>query len=741
MRSFNALRALPFAIVPWCASEAALAQEMQEYRVQPGDSCPSIAQRLYGDVGRIDLIHQHNPGLGRLPHRLVAGQVLRLPRSAQGAGAPRSDARVTFVRNRVDAYTPEQHRARRDEALARGHRLGTLDASSAELTFIDETQLQLGENTLVVVLGRAARRLDAGEPVETRLERGTLRASLAALAGVSPEPSTQASTQTPTRTPSTAPASSPTRLAVQTAGGARAQLGAGSSIVDVDARATTRLSVHQGSSRLSAAGRTVDVREGFGSRADRGRAPRPPQPLPAAPTWTAPFAPLALVDGDERAELRGTYARGSSGPAPVVWHVQLSRDDRFNDLVVDARVPAAVTNLDAQVGEGRYFARVSAVDADGFEGPPSAVASVRVARVAHDPGGPGRRASVRVSDGTLCALDGGSLAPITGPLELAPLRPHVLRCAADEQGRGAVERRWAVPEAGIATIRGRSVEPVYDGDRGARRVTVAVFDALGHPVDAALRVEAPAGATADPLRRTARPGVWETTVRWRGAFGGGRIRVFVEGETDERATLELDASAPPPAPPPVVTPPAPHVGLELAFAGDAMITFDPRLRTGLGVSLEARSRIPSGPGLLLGVRAGYLRFGCSGPAVSDVTVFCAPESASTSMVRTAVGIDTFDLGPEIGAYLARHNAPVTGYIAFAPQWIFHSAVVTRSDNSEVTVAGSTFSALATVGAQLRIGSGGLFSHIGYRGALAQSGALGALPIGGMLFSLGYRALF
>lgn len=710
----------------WIASATASAQEqqgLQDYQVQPGDTCPSIAQRLYGDVGRIDLIHQNNPGLGRLPHRLRPGQVLRLPRTASGARPANNDARVSFVRNEVDAYTPEQHRAQRNEGLSRGHRLGTLDASSAEVLFIDETQLQLGPNTLVVILGRSAQRVDAGGGSEARLERGTLRASLAALSG-------------------SAPAATPRQITVQTPA-ATTQVGAGTSLVDVDARRTTRLSVHQGTSSIRAAGRSVQVNEGFGSRADRGRAPRAPQPLPGAPTWATPFAPLVLVSGEDRGSVRGTYARAATGPAPVVWHVQLARDTQFNDLIVDARVPAAVTNLDAQLIPGVYFARVSAVDADGFEGRPSAAATMRVSSVLFDRGGPGRRASVRVSEGTSCSLDGAPLAQVRAPLELRPLARHSLRCAADDAGTGVIERAWGAEESGVVSVRSRVFGAAYENNQGSRRILVGVLDAVGQPVaNARLRAQAPRGITLDPVRPGAQPGTYETVARWTGASPAGAVRFFVEGEAEPRATVELEASDPPAVAPAPQQPPAPHVGLELAFEGDAMITFDPRFRSGLGVALEARARVPSGPGLLLGLRAGYLRFGCSGPQISDITVYCAPESLATpGTPRMSVGVDTLDIGPLVGGYFARHNAPVTGYIGFVPQWVMHRSIVTRADGTEALEASSTFGILSMLGAQLRIGPGGLFANIGYRGTVANTQGLGPLPIGGMLFALGYRALF
>ncbi len=67
-----------------------------------------------------------------------------------------SPTRLTHLRNRVEAQTPEAHPARNLEPLHRGNRVLTHEQSNAELTFVDETQLQLGERTTVVVFGESA---------------------------------------------------------------------------------------------------------------------------------------------------------------------------------------------------------------------------------------------------------------------------------------------------------------------------------------------------------------------------------------------------------------------------------------------------------------------------------------------------------------------------------------------------------------------------------------------------------
>jgi hypothetical protein len=222
------------------------------------------------------------------------------------------------------------------------------------------------------------------------------------------------------------------------------------------------------------------------------------------------------------------------------------------------------------------------------------------------------------------------------------------------------------------------------------------------------------------------------------------LAVSVEGESEPRVREEIPAASAPERVAP--TAPArregPRVGLELAFAGEAMVTFDPRLRTGLGVNVEARARIPSGPGLLLGLRGGYLRFGCSGPVLADPTVHCAPSSAGTALSpRAAVGVDTFDLGPLVGVWIAPPERVISGYLAFVPQWVMYQLTVQQPDGRQVIEPWSTFATTAMVAGQLRIGGGGLFAALGYRGVTAQTLGLGAIPLGGLLFDLGYRASF
>ena len=76
---------------------------LEDYVVKNGDTCVKVAQTRYGDPRRVADIHKYNQ-LGVSPHRLRVGSVLRLPVVNPDNGP---EAQITFVRNQVEAFTPE----------------------------------------------------------------------------------------------------------------------------------------------------------------------------------------------------------------------------------------------------------------------------------------------------------------------------------------------------------------------------------------------------------------------------------------------------------------------------------------------------------------------------------------------------------------------------------------------------------------------------------------------------------
>ncbi len=452
-----------FAALCLTAAAAQADPSTVPYVVQGGEDCGDVAEHALGDRKALDRLHDANPQLGPLPHNLKAGQVLQIPRGGPAAS-------ISFVRNRVEAQTPAPHAAALREELSRGHRVSTFEASSAEVTFVDASRVQLGEQTLVVILGgtssKVARKSTASD---TTLVSGSLRAHLGELAGDAP----------------------PAALALATPHG-KVELHVGEAQVQAD-RAAMRLSVYRGTSTIEAGGKKVTVPSGFGSKARAARRPDEPQALPPAPEWMhAPARALfAAADG---VEIVGSFhAGGAPGPQAAEWHVQLARDEAFNDLFFDGRVPALVRELRVrQVPTGEYFARVSAIDADKFEGPFAPVARVAVGEMLHTPGRAGEgghAAFVEVPAGWRCGLDGAPLADLGGKIELAPGLAHVLRCSPGDDAKSAAEAKFDVVASGPLVSNVSFLAPEANEFGGRRRVLVRLTDGAGRPIVGA-RVEA-----------------------------------------------------------------------------------------------------------------------------------------------------------------------------------------------------------------------------------------------------------
>lgn len=147
---------------------------------------------------------------------------------------------------------------------------------------------------------------------------------------------------------------------------------AGKIVFDGDAKlhvekGVTRISVHKGTAKLSGA----TVGEGFGVRVGKGK----PTKLPAAPTWTAPPKSALTTKGDAPIDVTGMI-----GGTATRWHLQVAMDEAFTEYLTDTQLAAKSTTLvfEQKLPPGRYWVRVSALDADGLEGAWSTVAAVQI---------------------------------------------------------------------------------------------------------------------------------------------------------------------------------------------------------------------------------------------------------------------------------------------------------------------------------------------------------------------------
>lgn len=318
--------------------------EIEDYIIQKGDSCVKIARRRFGNGKRYDLIHKYNPDMGPTPHRLVPGEILRLPRTAEYKGA---DAEVTHTHRDVQA------RASREETwgeasvgldLYKGWRVNTLERAAAEVTFRDTSVVQLRANTLVIIYG-ATRGQSKRSTMRATLENGALRTRLGELGGAK-------------------------RMEVETPG-AQTSLEGGETLVTVDESATSRVANHgAGKASVKAKGKRVDVGPRMGSKVKKGAAPTPPKPLPPEPAWAAgqpgTFVGLSGLAGT----LRGGWAEVAEAEA---YLVQVSRKPDGRDVVASVVVPKDVRDFELRgFAPGDYYVQISSIDDDAFESPPTA---------------------------------------------------------------------------------------------------------------------------------------------------------------------------------------------------------------------------------------------------------------------------------------------------------------------------------------------------------------------------------
>lgn len=462
MRTIQAT-ALTLAACALLASPAA-AQQMRSYTVREGDSCGSIARRVYGNSRRYDLIHQHNPELGPMPHDLEPGTVLSLPDVQVSSGA---EATVTAARRQVRGQPPQApdwDAVRVGQELDRGWRVSTGERSSADLTFQSSAVAHVREQTLVIVYGGGAQRVRR-EGARAVVREGSVLSRISSLSGGE-------------------------SLEVETPS-ALASLSTGEASVDVDGEGTTRVAVHQGDaasvSRPNGAGR-VSVRAGMGTRVARGRPPTPPRPLPPAPTWSADTPRTFLSLGGHGATLRGAWG---AVPNAHRYRVEVARREDGRDLLASVEVAAEVTELELhRLPAGTYYVRVATIDEERFEGRPAQPVEVTVLSAQVVPPG-GTPAPVREPDPFgLEAIDSG-LAELD--FESVPESPP----SAPRFSRLSVP---ADVDCGDTTLR----------EVGRREVTCrrdgAVLGALAIEVtDVAVDVRGPNGGEATAAREGASP--------------------------------------------------------------------------------------------------------------------------------------------------------------------------------------------------------------------------------------------
>ncbi len=582
MRCLLSCLALSLLCVP---SSARADKGFRTYVVQPGDSCWSIAERVFGKGTAYKVIHQHNP-LGPMPHVLTPGQKLRLP----GKRDP-YEARLDWLRRSVEAKSPRAATwspARNDMGLWKLHKVSTGPDSSAGIRFEDDSHLGLKENALLVIYGTARRsRLSRRARAGVVLERGTLRGGLDAL---------DAASSTPTARPTKPP---PLKIKTPSADVA---LTATDAQVEVDEAKTSVVSVFEGRARVAAQGRTVTVPEDHGSVVEHKKKPSKPKRLPRPPRWVEGVADTVVLvprGGLGRFEARWKRVRGARR-----YRVEWAKDRRFRQPIVEAEVGAGILRFEARdLKPGTYYARAAAIDARRLQSRSSKVITVEVLPVdssrALAPGSSGVLEAVGllrldVPDSQRGAVeidvDGGGFRP-AAPIRLSTPGEHILKSR-------------HVGGTAISTLKVRLLGVIADVAAPKRAtagesvdVSVAVRDERGRPaavpglrlVAAGAEVPLEAGADGRHHGRFDVPGD-VTSLHLQAAWAGGAF---------ERITVEVDPVETSPAPPAAVGYEWPIAPAAFAWSGGAGAHArgarpSPRAGLFVGVNEDDGARVISG---------------------------------------------------------------------------------------------------------------------------------------------------
>lgn len=329
-------------------------QPNTRYQVKVGDTCYGIAKRILGDAARCQQIHELNPSMGPTPHALEPGQWLELPITDH------PDAEVTATEKDVKAKAGQLgnwSEAAPGLAMYRGWRLRTLDASFADLRFVDTSTLSMSPNTMVVIYGSALAQQKA--PARATLDHGSLRARLAQLGGKAP--SLELSTPS-----------------------SKARFSGGESLIEVAPDGQSRIENHgDGIAKVTSLARGGSVRlpKATGTKVKQGKRPLPPQPLPPTPKWHG-ASKTSFATSSVGASASGQW---ESVPKAVAYRIELIRKnsstgkrETINIFQQDASDQSYHL---AGLSPGQYEVTVASVDDQEFTSIPSVAHRFEVHRI------------------------------------------------------------------------------------------------------------------------------------------------------------------------------------------------------------------------------------------------------------------------------------------------------------------------------------------------------------------------
>ncbi|AWV88657.1 FecR domain-containing protein [Bradymonas sediminis] len=521
----------------------AFAQEsFVSYTVAPGDTCTSIAAKFYGDARAYNHIHDYND-LSKDGYACRPGMKLRLP-----VLPDQPEAQLMARTGEVRAKPPKAEWDPVDvgAGLFEAWRVNTLSRARAELGFRDESEIQMQENTLVVIYGPSKDKAERRIGRRAHVDKGRLKTALSGLSGAPMDVSTP---------------------------DAKAEFKSGKAQVTVE-DGESRIANHSGSAaRVTApdGSGAVSVKAGHGTRVKRGKRPEKPRPLPATPTWGDTFSPSALTFTGGSATVNATWNPVKNAEA---FYVEISRGRRQLDVLFSKRVPATTQALQMQeLPPGRYYVSIVAIDKSEFESIPSELRRLRVYQMGVNPSqiidAKARTfllgASFKAPRGMTCQVGDGAFEEL---VSLRKIGENKINCK-DEEAQVEMTVQAVEPEVDILDA--------SSFDVAVRRGDAKAVDLQFSPrLPSSVRLEGSEGVAlkAEKLNET----TMRLTISPRedAELGASKIGVFYEDTRLSALDLEVEpADAAAPTPTPVAPQVKPAEYLISAMLGYDVVGFDP----------------------------------------------------------------------------------------------------------------------------------------------------------------------
>lgn len=309
----------------------AIAQEGGDlqYKVAPGDTLLRLAERFmeqpkrYREIARLNQLGDENV--------LKPGQTVRIP--APYLKMQSDEARVTSVKGTVTlGGAPATVGAKAGAGAGAAADIVTGADGQVTLRLADGSEIRLQNNTSARFTELKRNAVSGARSVSLRLAQGRVETDVTPAKG----DLSRFNISTPT-----------------------AALGVRGTRFRAAADATTASTeVLEGRVAAAVASKSVDVNQGFGSKAEGGRPPLPPVPLLPAPGLT----PLA-----GQVDVESPQLQFAAVPGAARYRALVAEDERFERVVSEAVGNAPVLRT-AALRDGAYFFRARAIDPQGLEG-------------------------------------------------------------------------------------------------------------------------------------------------------------------------------------------------------------------------------------------------------------------------------------------------------------------------------------------------------------------------------------